>query len=374
MVNTDHRVTRSRRSPDSSFTIKAMLKTLEWTPEGVRFIDQTRLPTEEVYITCRNYHDVSKAIRDMTVRGAPAIGVAAAMGIALGITQSSAQDMKSLRADFEQISQTIAETRPTAVNLFWAIRRMKEKFESVAGQGIDKVRAALVQEAQQMYLEDIAANRAMGRYGATLMPSSGGVLTHCNAGALATCGYGTALGVIRAAVEAGKKIHVFADETRPFLQGARLTAWELIKDGIQTTVIADNMAGSIMKQGRIKAVVVGADRIAANGDVANKIGTYTVAVLAREHAIPFYVAAPWSTIDLNTPTGEQIPIEQRSPKEVTHHGGKQMAPDGVLVENPAFDVTPADYVTAIITERGIARAPYWESLKDMASTTEVSAQ
>ncbi len=350
-----------------------MINTLEWTPEGVRFIDQTRLPLEEVYVTCRNYQEVGKAIQEMVVRGAPAIGVAAAMGIALGIQQSNAKDKQSLRADFDQMAKTMAATRPTAVNLFWAIRRMQEKFESVAGQGIDQIRNNLIQEAQQMYLEDIAANQAMGRYGATLMPSSGGVLTHCNAGALATCGYGTALGVIRAAVESGKKIHVFADETRPFLQGARLTAWELIKDGIQTTVIADNMAGAMMKQGKIKAVVVGADRIAANGDVANKIGTYTVAVLAREHAIPFYVAAPWSTIDLNTATGEQIPIEQRSPKEVTHHGGKQMAPDGALVENPAFDVTPAAYVTAIVTERGIARAPYWESLKELASAAAVSA-
>ena len=224
-----------------------------------------------------------------------------------------------------------------------------------------------------MYLEDIAANEAIGRHGATLMPHSGGVLTHCNAGALATCGYGTALGVIRAAVESGKKINVLADETRPFLQGARLTAWELMKDGIPTTVIADNMAGSMMRQGKVKAVIVGADRIAANGDVANKIGTYGVAVLAKEHGIPFYVAAPWSTVDLNTPTGDQVPIEERSPREVTHHGGKQMAPEGVLVENPAFDVTPNKYVTAIITERGLARAPYSESLKELAAANAVTA-
>lgn len=348
-----------------------MIKTLEWTPEGVRFIDQTRLPTEEVYVTCHTYQEVGKAIREMVVRGAPALGVAAAMGVALGIEQSSAEDVQALRADFEQIARTIADTRPTAVNLFWGIRRMREKFDSVAGQGVKKIKTALVKEAQQMHVEDIAANRAMGRFGATLMPDSGGVLTHCNAGALATCGYGTALGVIRAAVESGKKIQVFADETRPFLQGARLTAWELIKDGIQTTVIADNMAGSMMKQGRIQAVVVGADRIAANGDVANKIGTYSVAVLAKEHGIPFFVAAPWSTVDMNTPTGDQIPIEQRSPREITHHGGKQMAPDGALVENPAFDVTPASYVSAIVTERGIARAPYWESLKELATASAV---
>jgi methylthioribose-1-phosphate isomerase len=342
-----------------------MIKTLEWTSDGVRFIDQTKLPTEEVYVTCKTYQEVAAAISNMIVRGAPAIGVAAAMGIALGVQQSRATDVQALHADFDQMAKTIGATRPTAVNLFWAIRRMREKFESVASQPLPQIKATLVHEAQQMHVEDIAANEAMGRHGATLMPASGGVLTHCNAGALATCGYGTALGVIRAAVAAGKHIHVFADETRPFLQGARLTAWELMKDGIPTTVIADNMAGAMMRQGKIKAVVVGADRIAANGDVANKIGTYTVAVLAREHNIPFYVAAPWSTVDMNTLTGDQIPIEQRSPREVTHHGGKQMAPDGVLVENPAFDVTPAKYVTAIITERGIAKAPYPEAMKEL---------
>jgi methylthioribose-1-phosphate isomerase len=350
-----------------------MIKTLEWISEGVRFIDQTRLPTEEIYVTCRTYEEVARAIRDMIVRGAPAIGVAAAMGIALGAQQSRAKDAGSLREEFQHICEVMGETRPTAVNLFWAIRRMQEKFDSLANRSVEQIKAVLVQEAQQMYVEDIAANEAMGRHGATLMPGSGGVLTHCNAGALATCGYGTALGVIRKAVEAGKDIHVFADETRPFLQGARLTAWELMKDGIPTTVIADNMAGAMMKQGKIKAVVVGADRIAANGDVANKIGTYTVAVLAREHSIPFYVAAPWSTVDLNTPTGDQIPIEQRSPKEVTHHAGKQVAPDGVRVENPAFDVTPNKYVTAIITERGIARPPYQESLKELANAATVGA-
>jgi len=348
-----------------------MIKTLEWTSDGVRFIDQTRLPNEEVYVTCRDYREVGAAIRDMIVRGAPAIGVAAAMGVALGVQQSSAQDEPALKADFEKIAKTIAETRPTAVNLFWAIGRMRQTLASVAGKGVEEIKNALVQEARQMHVDDIAANQAMGHHGAPLMPASGGVLTHCNAGALATCGYGTALGVIRAAVASGKKIHVFADETRPFLQGVRLTAWELMKDGIQTTVIADNMAGAMMRQGKIKAVIVGADRIAANGDVANKIGTYSVAVLAREHTIPFYVAAPWSTIDLNTPTGEQIPIEQRSHKEVTHHGGKQMAPEGVLVENPAFDVTPARYVTAIITERGIAEPPYAEAFQELAAAVMV---
>jgi methylthioribose-1-phosphate isomerase len=351
-----------------------MIQTLEWTPEGVRFIDQTRLPTEEVYVTCVTYQEVATAIRDMIVRGAPAIGVAAAMGVALGMSQSKAKDEDELRRDFEQIAQVIAATRPTAVNLFWGIERMRGKLVSLTGRPIDQIKSALVQEAQQMHREDIAANQAMGRHGATLMPSSGGVLTHCNAGALATCGYGTALGVIRAAIESGKNIHVFADETRPFLQGARLTAWELVKDGIHTTVIADNMAGSMMRQGKIKAVIVGADRIAANGDVANKIGTYSVAVLAKEHAIPFYVAAPLSTVDMNTPSGDQIPIEQRSRREVTHHGGKQMAPDGVEVENPAFDVTPSRYVTAIITERGVAKAPYDESLKELAAAAPVLAR
>ena len=343
-----------------------MVKTLEWTNEGVRFIDQRKLPTEETYVTCHGYEEVAEAIRNMTVRGAPAIGVAAAMGIALGVRDAEAGHVSELRRTFEEICDTMGSTRPTAVNLFWAIQRMKDKFELLSELPVDRIRLEMIAEAQRMYLEDIAANEAMGRHGATLLPSSGGVLTHCNAGALATCGYGTALGVIRAAVEQGKKLHVYADETRPFLQGSRLTAWELMQDGIPTTLIADSMAGAIMKQGKIGAVVVGADRIAANGDVANKIGTYTVAVLAKEHGIPFYVAAPFSTVDLETPDGDRIPIEQRSPKEVTHFAGKQIAPDGVKVENPAFDVTPNKYVTAIITERGIARAPYAESLKKMA--------
>jgi len=346
-----------------------MIKTLEWTSQGVRFIDQTRLPTEEVFVTCATYQEVAGAIRDMIVRGAPAIGVAAAMGIALGVKQSAAQEVAALRTEFGQICRTMGETRPTAVNLFWAIRRMQQKFDSVASQGVHHIKVTLVEEAQKMLLEDIAANEAMGQHGAALLPSSGGVLTHCNAGALATCGYGTALGVVRAAIAAGKQLHVFADETRPFLQGSRLTAWELMKDGIKTTLIADNMAGAMMRQGKIQAAIVGADRIAANGDVANKIGTYSVAVLAKEHAIPFYVAAPWSTVDMNMPNGDGIPIEQRSPREVTHHAGKQVAPDGVLVENPAFDVTPSKYITAIITERGIARTPYAESLKELSQNT-----
>lgn len=346
-----------------------MIKTLEWTDAGVRFIDQRRLPTEEIYVTCSNYREVADAIREMIVRGAPAIGVAAAMGIALGVRDSQAGSYSELRPELELICDTLAKTRPTAVNLFWALRRMRERFDSLAAEPVEQIKRALIDEAQLMYLADIAACEAMGRNGAVLMPSSGGVLTHCNAGALATCGYGTALGVIRAAVEAGKNIHVFADETRPFLQGSRLTAWELTKDGIPTTVISDNMAGAMMKQGKIGAVVVGADRIAANGDVANKIGTYTVAVLAREHGIPFYVAAPWSTVDLATPDGDHIPIEQRSSREVTHFAGKQVAPDGIAVENPAFDVTPHRYIAAIITERGIAKTPYSEALQKLAHAT-----
>jgi methylthioribose-1-phosphate isomerase len=343
-----------------------MIQTLEWTESGVVFIDQTKLPTEEVYVTCTTHQQVADVIRNMVVRGAPAIGVAAAMGIALGVKNSTTENTADLKKDFDQICEIIRQTRPTAVNLFWAIRRMREKFETLRSRPIAQIQQALIEEAQRMHAEDIAANQAMGRHGAALMPSSGGVLTHCNAGALATAGYGTALGVIRAAVEQGKKIHVYADETRPFLQGSRLTAWELMKDGIPTTVISDNMAGAMMQQGKIGAIVVGADRIAANGDVANKIGTYTVAVLAKEHGIPFYVAAPISTVDLDTPDGSKIPIEQRDAREVTHIAGKQMVPDGVLIENPAFDVTPARYITAIITERGIARAPYEESLSQLA--------
>jgi methylthioribose-1-phosphate isomerase len=343
-----------------------MIQTLEWTDNGVRFIDQTKLPTEETYVTCKSYKQVADAIRTMIVRGAPAIGVAAAMGIAIGVKDSKAESVGELKRELDQISDVIGQTRPTAVNLFWAIARMKEKFEQLRVRPISQIKDGLIEEAKRMHAEDIAANQAMGRHGATLMPSSGGVLTHCNAGALATAGYGTALGVIRAAIEAGKKIHVYADETRPFLQGSRLTAWELMKDGIPTTVISDNMAGAMMRQGKIGAIVVGADRIAANGDVANKIGTYSVAVLAKENGIPFYVAAPISTVDLNCPDGSRIPIEQRNPKEITHIAGKQMVPDGVSIENPSFDVTPAKYVAAIITERGIAREPYGESLRTLS--------
>jgi methylthioribose-1-phosphate isomerase len=343
-----------------------MIQTLEWTEQGVRFIDQTKLPTEETYLTCRTHEQVADAIRTMVVRGAPAIGVAAAMGIALGVKSSKAENVGDLKREFDAICDNMGTTRPTAVNLFWAIRRMQEKFEKLRVRPIAQIRREMIEEAKRMHAEDIAANQAMGRHGATLMPNEGGVLTHCNAGALATAGYGTALGVIRAAVEAGKKIHVYADETRPFLQGSRLTAWELMKDGIPTTVISDNMAGAMMRQGKIGAIVVGADRIAANGDVANKIGTYMVAVLAKENGIPFYVAAPISTVDMACPDGTRIPIEQRNSREVSHIAGKQMVPDGVAIENPAFDVTPAKYVAAIITERGIARAPYDESLRKLA--------
>jgi len=342
-----------------------MIHTLEWTDRGIRFLDQTKLPTEEVYVICRTYQQVADAIRKMVVRGAPAIGVAAAMGIALGVKNSKAENGAELKKEFDEICEAIRDTRPTAVNLFWAIRRMRQKFDLLRIRPFGQIRQALIDEALRMHAEDIAANQAMGRHGATLMPSSGGVLTHCNAGALATAGYGTALGVIRAAVEQGKKIHVYADETRPFLQGSRLTAWELMKDGIPTTVISDSMAGVMMQKGKIAAIVVGADRIAANGDVANKVGTYTVAVMAKENAIPFYVAAPLSTVDLATADGSKIPIEQRNPAEVTHFGGKQVTPDGVGIENPAFDVTPAKYVTAIITEKGIARAPYQDSLQKL---------
>jgi methylthioribose-1-phosphate isomerase len=345
--------------------MSSIIKTLEWTDAGVRFIDQTKLPTQEIYVTCKTYEEVADAIKTMIVRGAPALGVAAGMGVALGVRNSKATSADELARELDHICDVIGATRPTAVNLFWGIRRMRDTFYESRSLPVDQIKNAMVREAQRMHVEDIAANEAMGKHGAVLLPSSGGVLTHCNAGALATAGYGTALGVIRAAVDSGKKLHVFADETRPFLQGSRLTAWELMKDNIPTTLISDNMAGAMMKQGKINAVVVGADRIAANGDVANKIGTYTVAILAKEHGIPFYVAAPTSTVDLETPDGSKIPIEQRAKTEVTHMAGKQIAPDGVGVENPAFDVTPHQYVAAIITEKGVARDPYEDSLRQL---------
>jgi methylthioribose-1-phosphate isomerase len=345
-----------------------MIPTLEWTADGVRFLDQTRLPLEETYVLATSSDDVARVITTMVVRGAPAIGVAAAMGMALGVKNSRAATLPVLTEEVEAMAKTLAATRPTAVNLFWAIERMRGRFYQLAaepGMTVAAIQEQLVAEARTMYDEDIAACRTMGGFGAPLMPEAGGVLTHCNAGALASCGYGMALGVIRSAVEGGKQLMVYADETRPFLQGARLTAWELMHDGIPTTVLCDNMAASLMRQGKIQAVIVGSDRVAANGDVANKIGTYGVAILAKEHGIPFYVACPWSTIDLATPTGDAIPIEQRAAIEVTHHGGKQLTPHGVGIENPAFDVTPAKYVTAIITERGVLRPPYAEALREL---------
>ncbi len=339
-----------------------MVETIQWTDAGVVMIDQTRLPREEVFVTCRDYREVAEAIRSMVIRGAPAIGVAAAMGVALGVLHA---DPAKLDSEFETICDTLARTRPTAVNLFWAIDRMKRLYATVRRCPVEQIRARLADEARQIRLEDIAINEAIGRNGAPLVPDGKTVLTHCNAGALATAGYGTALGVVRAAVSAGKRIDVFADETRPFLQGARLTVWELMQDGIPATLITDNMAGHFLKSGRIGCVVVGADRIAANGDVANKIGTYGVAVLAHENRVPFYVAAPVSTLDLTLASGDEIPIEQRSPLEVTHVFGVPVAPEDVRVENPAFDVTPNRYVSAIITEQGVARAPYAESLRQL---------
>jgi len=327
-------------------------------------VDQRKLPADEIYVTCRTINDIVKAINHMVIRGAPAIGVCAAMGLALGAARSKATGTKQFTTEFQKNCDLLAATRPTAVNLFWAIERMKRGFSegALAGESVDDLKARLRREADRIHDEDIANCRAIGANGAALVPAEARILTHCNAGALATAGYGTALGVIRGAVEAGRKVRVFADETRPFLQGARLTAWELVRDGIDTTVITDNMAGAIMKAGDVDLVVVGADRIAANGDTANKIGTYSVAVLAKEHGIPFYVAAPWSTIDLSTKDGDAIPIEERTAREVTHVGSTQLAPDGAHVRNPSFDVTPNKYITAIITDRGVYRAPFSESL------------
>ena len=340
-----------------------MVETIEWVADGVVMIDQTRLPLQEEYVTCRTYQEVATAIRDMIIRGAPAIGVAAAMGVAIGVQQATPEN---LDAQFAEICATLAATRPTAVNLFWAIDRMKRVYATVRDLAIEDIRERLIKEAKLIREEDIAINRAIGSHGAPLVPDHKTVLTHCNAGALATAGYGTALGVIRAAREMGKSIDVFADETRPFLQGARLTVWELQRDGIPTTLITDNMAGHFMKAGRIGCVVVGADRIAANGDVANKVGTYSVAVLAKENGVPFYVAAPISTLDLTLASGDQIPIEERSAAEVTHVFGHPVAPAGTMVKNPAFDVTPARYVSGIITEKGVARPPYETSLRKLA--------
>src|SRR3954452_20496875 len=342
-----------------------MLPTIAREGDVVVMIDQRKLPAQEVYVRCKTAPEVARAIKTMVIRGAPAIGVAAAWGIAIGMRRSTATGTQKFAAEFQKTCDLMAATRPTAVNLFWAIEKMKHAFGAAAqaGQSVDQIKDALDAEAERIHDEDLASCRAMGAFGATVVPADARILTHCNAGALATAGYGTALGVIRGAVEAGKSVAVFADETRPFLQGARLTAWELMRDGIDTTIITDNMSASLMGQGKVNFIVVGADRIAANGDTANKIGTYGVAVLAREHHIPFYVAAPLSTIDLRTPDGAHIPIEERDGREVTHAGGSQVAPAGAKVWNPGFDVTPNRFIAGIITEKGIFRAPFTESLK-----------
>jgi methylthioribose-1-phosphate isomerase len=353
-----------------------MLPTIARERDAVVMIDQRKLPSEEIYVRCKTAADVARAIKAMVIRGAPAIGVAAAMGIALGMRNSTASGTKKFAGDFYRICELMAATRPTAVNLFWAIERMKRAFAAAAeaGESVDQIKDRLDAEAGMIHDEDVASCRALGAFGAAVVPDDARILTHCNAGALATAGYGTALGVIRGAVEAGKRVTVVADETRPFLQGARLTAWELVRDGIETTVITDNMAGAIMRMGQIDLVVVGADRIAANGDTANKIGTYTVAVLAHEHRIPFYVAAPLSTIDLEAPDGDHIPIEERNAKEVTHLAGVRLTPAGALIRNPAFDVTPHRFIAGIITERGIVRAPYTESLRRAFETEPIAAR
>src|SRR5215471_13230039 len=345
-----------------------MIKTVEWTREGVRMLDQRLLPNEEKYLTLRSYEEVADAIRQMAVRGAPAIGVSAAMGLALGASQSVGTSIADLEFDFNFMCKVMEATRPTAVNLFWAVERMRGVISKAKQEGVrdaEDVKIRLTNEALAIFQEDIESNRAIGLFGGELIPDGATVLTHCNAGALATAGdYGTALGVVRGAIDAGKRVAVIADETRPFLQGARLTAWELA---------TDNMAGHIMKQGKIDCVVVGADRIAANGDAANKIGTYMVAVLAKQHHIPFYVAAPLSTVDLSTATGEDIPIEQRDAKEVTHVRDHQLTPEGVEVHNFAFDVTPNELIAAIITDRGVARPPYTESLRTLSAVRSAHA-
>jgi methylthioribose-1-phosphate isomerase len=342
-----------------------MLPTIDLQDDVIVMVDQRKLPGEEVYVRCRTVPEVAKAIRTMVIRGAPAIGVAAAYGLALGARRCKEKGTRQFAVEFQKNCDLMAATRPTAVNLFWAIDRMKRAFAdgAQAGESPEELVGRLEREAKAIHDEDVANCRTMGAHGAEMVKDGARVLTHCNAGALATAGYGSALGVIRAAVEQGKKIAVFADETRPFMQGARLTAWELVRDGINTTVITESMAGPLMRDGEIDIVIVGADRIAANGDTANKIGTYTVAVLAREHAIPFYVAAPISTIDLATAEGKLIPIEERDQREVTHFGTARVTPEGAHTRNPAFDVTPHRYITGIITERGILRPPYTDSLK-----------
>jgi len=344
---------------------------IQWTDLGVVMLDQRLLPAEEVRYTYTDYREVAKAIREMVIRGAPAIGVAAAMGAALGVLHSSAKSVEALRPEFQEICDALAKTRPTAVDLFWALERMKRRFAELTSQTSDlvKIKQAMVEEAQQIHLEKKAIDEAIGRFGAEFMPSDGRVMTQCNAGALATGGIGSALGVIRVAFEQGKKLHVLVPETRPYLQGARLTAWELHKGGIPLTLITDNMVGHFLRTGNVGAIVTGADRIAANGDTANKIGTYQIAVLAKENNVPFYIAAPASTFDLSIPDGDHIPIEERSAAEVTHFQGVRIAPD-VHAAHPAFDVTPARYIAAIFTERGVARAPYNDSLRALAAAPQ----
>ena len=342
-----------------------MFKTIEWKGDRVIILDQTRLPQEEVYLTFDDYRDVAQAIKKLIIRGAPAIGVAAAMGAALGALHINTTDPQAFFLQWNEVCREIADARPTAANLFWALERMKKVYQQNRDRGIPFLKEALKEEALRIYQEDIEINRRIGKEGSVLVKDGDTILTHCNAGALATAGYGTALGVIRAAHEEGKRVQVFADETRPFLQGARLTTWELMKDNIPVTLITDNMAGHFMKEGRIDLVVVGADRIAANGDTANKIGTYTLAVLARENGIPFYIAAPTSTIDLSCPSGKEIPIEERSSREVVEISGRPIAPEGVKTAYPAFDVTPHQYITGIITERGVATPPYHRTLPEL---------
>ena len=342
-----------------------MLPTIEWRDDAVVMIDQRKLPEQERYVECRTAPEVARAIKTMVIRGAPAIGVAAAMGLAMSVARSKAKGTTRLAGEFYKLCDLMAGTRPTAINLSWAVNRMKRVFSEgiLAGHSVEEVATKLRDEAQAIHDEDVASCRAMGAHGATVLPDGARVLTHCNAGSLATAGYGTALGVIRAATEQGKRISVVANETRPFLQGARLTAWELLREGIDTTVVIDSMAGPLMRDGQVDLVIVGADRIAANGDVANKIGTYSVAVLAQSHGLPFYVAAPTSTIDLAMSEGGQIPLEERNAREVTHFGRSRLAPEGAHIRNLSFDITPHQYVSAVITERGVCRPAYSDSLR-----------
>jgi len=349
-----------------TYKMDSAIKTIFWKDDAVVMIDQKALPLEERLLRFIDYKDVIAAIKDMTVRGAPAIGVAAALGIALGTLHLTASSKDEFRRAFYEICDQFSRTRPTARNLFWAIERMKKSFAGVISGSHDQIKRALVEEAIRICEEDVSINKRIGINGMSLIQDGDNILTHCNAGALATAGCGTALGVVRAACEEGKKIHVFVDETRPVLQGARLTAWELTKEKIPATLIADNMAGFLMKQRKINKVIVGADRIAANGDVANKIGTYSLAVLAKEHNIPFYVAAPLSTIDLTVQNGDEIPIEERNAEEITTIRGIRVAPEGMHVYNPAFDITPNRYITAIITEAGVVFPPYQKGIGKIA--------